>query len=838
MASEHLRSAERDMLDGKFNLATDHLQNFSSLTGMSVQKLDKGYFGGSKIKENTKYIRDTIQNYNTYTVRKYMGEASKRGLFQQIDRYAQLLDMANKASVTESASIEVSALLSKMTAKMKYMDSPKGISELDVAKFNDIERRHSDKKMIVDEDIERILLDYSSRIDAGKFVKNIAGGGAGALLSAIDLGADIISFASDKPRLEVTKYFMDKMGVDQNSWAYFGGELSTFAFGSSIFKALEAVKGGQSLAVALSAFDQVNPFATIFEKYLTASALYATGGAFGYATKKIVDNIDITQNRRDVAPSLGGALGMLVAHKSSLAENTGSTGRKMLFGSKPTDISTLEFPREGSKKTRFNVGEKEFSINKEGAPVEETGYKAKPSESSKTIDEGMIASEQAMEEIYNNEKAFNDIFNKTEGTGTPSEQISGDTISETTVKNIPGESFEGAYIERGTNGSGTIKDVNISNIGKGSENSSKYNRKLSSDGTLESLTRDKNDIADVMDQRAQKLVDDARQGIEQPIINSDLSISATDDAIFIRNADNIMSAIVNSIFSEGLPISELDALIAERGGTNLLARMLKSEDLNMRALGTSILDIVGGIALDPGTNGQFINEYISKEIQAFNNAFFDGVGIDFNEVDVTKIRDKGETGNTAWDFAQEVKSGVRERFSQPFADAETSIDTFASGNPEGIESELSNMRNIIENLNEKGRPKKGAKKADGTVSQEPTLYYERVLKELSSDYNLGVEAQFVVEELKDILTLDKPNNLPGYKDSIGSRLFKVRSMLSRAGRMYEQNSLKESQAMTGAFGQFKEIILNPMSEAIENIVDKSTTKEVKTEYDSAMTGYA
>lgn len=315
IAKDYLRMAEESSALKDVNLAREYLKKFSEVSGFAVKDLDKSsmWFGNTYVKNNMKYLRDVSMQYNIHTIKNYMYEAERRGLKQQAQRYADLIDLATKTSITEEASLEVSAHLDKMVSKMKYMSDPSGITQLDLARFAEIQKKYAIDKETIDKNIETSIKSYSKSMS--QIPKDVAGGFLGAFTSLIDLAGNVVTLLTNKSIPSVTRHLMDAVGVDTNSWPYFLSGLTTFAFGGEFMQGLNLLKEGYGLKRSLEVFHSAPKVGIMLKKFFHVALLHMTGKATGAVASKALDNFDIEENRREVIPSIAGAIGMIGTHK-------------------------------------------------------------------------------------------------------------------------------------------------------------------------------------------------------------------------------------------------------------------------------------------------------------------------------------------------------------------------------------------------------------------------------------------------------------------------------------------------------------------------------------------
>lgn len=887
IAKDYLGMAEQTMSSGDVKLAGEYLKKFSDVSGFAVKELDKSklWFGNPYVKNNMKYLRDVSLQYNMHTIKNYMYEAERRGLNQQVQRYAELLDLASKTSITEEAALEVSAHLDKMVSKMKYMDSPSGITRLDLARFAEIQKAHSIDKESIDKAVESSLESYSSKISKG--AKDIAGGFLGTFISAIDLAANVVTFATNKKLPSVNEYLMKKIGVNTGSWSYFMGELSTFAFGGEFIKAAQILKQGLGLEKALKVFHATPRLGGMFKRYFYAGTAYLSGQAAGGLTAKIIDNFNIEENRREVLPNIMGAAGMAAAHKANLSsrilgafdgkstpesytinkrrgggdsgsvgagtptEPTRPSGSGGVFGEEVSSgqVPSTEFELNGK---RFVLDtDNNFSVPKEKSivPVEQSAYQkilskgrsmaidfmqsiSKMKESfSNLIDSAIYGSKS--ETVVESPTMEQSIYSDKESIiDTPSEvksKILSDMPSDPRQK-MSGKSYEGTFIEESPrDGKSYIKNINPYNIETGAENVSNYNTKIDSTGTTAVLTREIQDVARVIEEQAAKKISEVAHN-DVPQMESGIEIIPKIDGVEIKKADEAIGQFAEA-FAEEYSISELDARNMERGSANTMLRMLKSEDKDVKALGTALMDVVSYLSLGTDKNSMIINDHISNIIRTNKESIFDAIGINERQVDLTQLYDSRYTGSIAKNAIAEVKEMINAKFNPYFTKFKQSIDNFANVNPVKTQVALDELSDIMRKLDETGR---------SLAKETKDLYYENVLKKISQKAQ-GAKFQEIPSLLRDLLRMEIPEETKGiselYRRSLGERLMLVRRYLRTAAQMYDTDTVAGFDAGVGAFGDFKSNIYNPAMAIIDDLM-QSVLGEDYSEFEEVNKAYA
>ena len=700
IAKDYLGMAEQTMSSGDVKLAGEYLKKFSDISGFAVKELDKSklWFGNPYVKNNMKYLRDVSLQYNMHTIKNYMHEAERRGLNQQVQRYAELLDLASKTSITEEAALEVSAHLDKMVSKMKYMDSPSGITRLDLARFAEIQKIHSADKESIDKATESSLESYSSKISKG--AKDIAGGFLGAFISVIDLAANVATFATNKKIPSVNEYLMKKIGIDTNSWSYFMGGLSTIALGGEFIKATQVLKQGLGLERALKVFHMSPSIGGMFKRYFYAGTAYLSGQAAGGLTAKIIDNFNIEENRREVLPNIMGAVGMVASHKANLSSRIlGAFDRKSTpesytinrrrgggdSGSVGAGIPTEPTRPSGSggflgeevssgqvPSAEFELNGKRFVLdidNNFSIPKEKSIIPVEPSASQKILPKGRFSAINLVQAISRMQESISNIMDSFIY-GSSGEKVTESPVTEQSIysnqeflidspsevkskilssmpsdprQNSSGKSYEGTFIEESpSDGKSYIKNINPYNIETGAENVSNYSTKIDSTGTTAVLTREIQDVARVIKEQAAKKMSEVAHN-DVPQMESGIEIIPIVDGVEIKKADEAIGKFAEA-FAEEYSISELDARNMERGSANTMLRMLKSEDKDVKALGTALMDVVSYLSLGTDKNAMIINDNMSNIIRTNKESIFDAIGINERQVDLTQLYDSRYTG--------------------------------------------------------------------------------------------------------------------------------------------------------------------------------------------------
>lgn len=890
IAKDYLGMAKETMSSGDVKLAGEYLKKFSDISGFAVKELDKSklWFGNPYVKNNMKYLQDVALQYNIHTIKNYMYEAERRGLNQQVKRYAELLDLASNTSITEEAALEVSAHLDKMVSKMKYMDSPSGITRLDLAKFAEIQKKYSIDKQAIDEAIENSIESYSNSISKG--TKDVAGGFLGGFLSIIDLAANVVTFATNKKLPSVNEYLMKKAGVNTNSWSYTIGGLSTFAFGGEFIKAAQMLKQGFGLERALKVFNATPSFGGIFRKYFYAGTAYVSGNVTGGLTSAIINNFDIAENRREVLPNIMGAVGMYGAHKAKLSSRILDTfygestpesytinrrrgdGDSGLVGARrptnppePTDPSGAggiigeEVSSRNVPTIEFELNGKKFVVDTDSnfsTPTEQSSIPVEKSAYQKILSAGRSAATSLVESISKMKENFSNFINNTvygsdnvaivdspeieQSVYSGNEDII-DTPSKVQSKiissmksdprqDISGESYEGTYLEQSpVDGKYYIKNINPYNIETGAENVANYDREIDSTGATVVLTRDINDVARTIEEQAAKMTSEVAHN-DLPQMESGIEIVPKVEGVEIINADKDIGNFAISLVKE-FPISQLDARNMERGVVNLMIRMLKSEEESVRALGTALMDLTAYLSLGADKNAMIINEHMARNMRINKESIFDAVGINENEVDLTQLYDARYTGSIAKNAIAEVKAMIDQKFNPYFTKFKQSIDNFANINPVKTQVALDGLSDLIRQLDETGR----------SLSKETKdLYYENILKKISQKAQ-GAKFQEIPSLLRDLLRMEIPEETKGisgiYRRSLGERLMLVRRYLRSAAQMYDSDTVAGFDAGVGAFGDFKSNIYEPAMFIIDDLM-KSVLGEDYPEFERVNKAYA
>lgn len=888
IGKDFLRTAREKIINGDVDSATENLKKFSDLTGYAAKTLDKGLFifgSNPYIKNNLKYIRDISLDYNMNTIRNYMYEAQRRGLIQQAERYQELLDIAQQSSITSEAAVEVSAHLDKMLSKIRYMDNPSGISRLDLAKFSEIQKKYAIDKESIDEKIASQTESFGKM--AIDFAKGTAAGAFSIFPLAIDLASNVVTFLTDKPIPSATEYLMKKVGVDTNSYSYFLGNLTTFAFGGEFAQAAKLAQEGAGIAKSLSVFNRSMSAAELLGKYYRAAGAYLLGSYGHKAAEKALSLTNIGENRKEAGAKLAGAAATYKAYKSNYPSRLleyiagrrgGSSGRSYTRGSgggsggdsgyagsgtlprSPRPDSPRGggggdlLPRTPQKSEFVDTGNGEIfefnSVTGEFIGKVDSDVFLASKEKAITVDAGTTAAIEAIEQIESMESKFSKYFgefmkganpesfdiNTGENEGiildTP-ENYKNQIISSMESdprQNISGESFQGAYIDKSPNadGSYTLKNINPYNIEAGAENITNYNRTINQDGTTVAIQRPIEDIAKVIDQQALKIASESVHN-DLPQIDSGIEIIPYVDKVEIKNSDEILSKFSDALISE-LPRSKLDALNMERGSSNILLTMLKANNEDIRAMGTAASDIISLISLGSDTNAQIVNDFMLKTITANKNSIFDTIGINERQIDLSQLRDERYTGNIAKSAVAEVKELINAKFNPYFTGFKQSIDSFANTNPVQVQVALDNITDILEKLNETGR---------SLNKETKDLYYETILKKISTKAQ-GTKFQEIPNLLKDLLRIEIPEGTKGisgiYRRSLGERLMLVRRYLRSAAQMYDSDTVAGFDASVGAFGDFKTEIYNPIDSIINELMrlilgeDYSKFEEVNKAY--------